>query len=78
MCGYFCIRFTDFMPKVKGLLDYTNLFSPSECEKDGKLVSLTKSLRSKSKNYIALFIVSIKNLKIIDFQRNVSSFCYLQ
>ena len=78
MCGYFCIRFTDFMPKVKGLLDYTNLFSPNECEKDGKLVSLTKSLTSKSKNYIALFIVSIKNLKIIDFQRNVSSFCYLQ
>ena len=65
MCRYFCIRFTDFMPKSKGLLDY-------------RLVSLTKSLRSKSKNYIVFFIVSIKNLKIIDFQRNISSFCYLQ
>ena len=33
MCGYFCIRFTDFMLKVKILLDYTNLFLPNEYEK---------------------------------------------
>ena len=26
MCGYFCIRFIDFMLKGKSLLDYTNLF----------------------------------------------------
>ena len=27
MCGYFCIRFIDFMFKGKSFLDYTNLFS---------------------------------------------------
>ena len=29
MYGYFCIGFTDFMLKGKGLLEYTNLFSPN-------------------------------------------------
>ena len=30
MCGYFCIRFIDFMFKGKGLTEYTNLFSPND------------------------------------------------
>ena len=30
MCGYFCIRFIDFMFKGKSLADYTNLFSPND------------------------------------------------
>ena len=30
MCGYFSIGFIDFMLKIKSLLDYTNLFSPSD------------------------------------------------
>ena len=34
MCGYFCIRFIDFMLKGKNLLDYTNLFFPNDCEKN--------------------------------------------
>ena len=38
MCGYFCIGFIDFMLKVKSLLDYTNLFSPNEYEKNGKII----------------------------------------
>ena len=29
ICGYFSIRFIDFMLKGKSLLDYTNLFSPN-------------------------------------------------
>ena len=29
MCGYFCIGFIDFMLKSKSLLDYTNLFFPT-------------------------------------------------
>ena len=33
MYGYFCIGFIDFMIKGKGLLYYTNLFSPNEYEK---------------------------------------------
>ena len=30
MCGYFCTGFIDFMTKGNSLLNYTNLFSPSE------------------------------------------------
>ena len=30
MCKYFCTGFIDFMLKGKGLLEYTNLFSPSK------------------------------------------------
>ena len=28
MCGYFCIRFTNFMLKGKTITEFTNLFSP--------------------------------------------------
>ena len=38
MCGYFCIGFIDFMLKGKSLLDYTNLFSPNEYEKNDKII----------------------------------------
>ena len=35
---YFCIRFIDFTLKVKILLGYTDLFSPSEYEKNDKII----------------------------------------
>ena len=38
MCGYFCIEINDFMLKGKSLLDYTNLFSPKEYEKNNKII----------------------------------------
>ena len=38
MCGYFCISSIDFMLKDKNLLDYTNLFSSNEYEKNGKMI----------------------------------------
>ena len=38
MCGYFCIGFIDFMLKGKSLLHYTNLFSPSDYEKNYKII----------------------------------------
>ena len=38
MYGYFCVRFTDFVSKDKSLLDYTNLFSLNEYEKNDKTV----------------------------------------
>ena len=38
MCGYFCIGFIDFMLKGKSSLDYTNLFSPNEYEKNDKII----------------------------------------
>ena len=39
MWGYFCTGFIDFMLKVKGLLDYTDLFSPYEYQKNDKIKS---------------------------------------
>ena len=38
ICGYLCIGFIDFMLKGKSFLDYTNLFSPNEYEKDDKII----------------------------------------
>ena len=38
MCGYFCIRFIDFMLKGKTFLDYINLFSSKEWEKNNKTI----------------------------------------
>ena len=37
VCGYFCIGFIDFMLKSQSLLDYANLFSPSDYEKNDKI-----------------------------------------
>ena len=33
MCGFFCIRFINFMFKGKSLTDFTNLFSPNDFKK---------------------------------------------
>ena len=42
MCGYFCIRFIDFMLICKIYtnidLDYANIISPNDYEKNDKLV----------------------------------------
>ena len=38
MCDYFFIGFIDFTRKDKSLLEYTNLFSPNEYEKNGKVI----------------------------------------
>ena len=38
MCGFFCAGFIDFMLKGKSLLDYTNLFSPNDYEKNDKVI----------------------------------------
>ena len=49
MGGYFCIGFIDFMLKGKSLPDYTNLFSPSDYEKNDKkntkIFSITKKIK---------------------------------
>ena len=37
-CVYFCIGFIDFMLKSKSLLDYINLFSPNDYEKNDKII----------------------------------------
>ena len=39
ICGYFCIGLIDwFLLKGKSLLDYANLFSPNEYEKNDKII----------------------------------------
>ena len=38
MCGYFCIRFIDFMFANKTLIDFTSLFSPYDFEKNDKII----------------------------------------
>ena len=37
ICEYFCIGFIDFMLKGKSLLNYTNLVSPNDYEKNDKI-----------------------------------------
>ena len=67
MRGYFCIGFVNFMLKGKSLLDYINLFSPNKYEKNDntEIFPLTKDL--KWKKSIALFVLSIENLKILKY-----------
>ena len=38
ICGYFFIVFIDFILKGKSLLEYTNLFSPTDYKKSGKII----------------------------------------
>ena len=38
MCGYYCTGSIDFMLKGKSLLEYTNLFSPDDYEKNDKVI----------------------------------------
>ena len=38
MCGYFCIRFINFMVSYKTLTDFTNLFSPNDFKKDDHII----------------------------------------
>ena len=38
MRGYFCIGFIDFMLAGKALIDYTNLFSPYDFNKNDKII----------------------------------------
>ena len=38
MFGYFCIGFIDFILRGESLLEYTNLFSPNDYEKNNKII----------------------------------------
>ena len=38
ICGYFCVGFLDYMIKDKDLVDYTNLFSPSDFDKNDRII----------------------------------------
>ena len=38
ICGYFCIRFIDFMLKGKILWEYSNLSPPNDSEKNDRII----------------------------------------
>ena len=38
MCGFYCNTFVECMPAGKNLLDYTNLFSLNDYEKNDKIL----------------------------------------
>ena len=38
MCGYFCIKFINYMLKGEKLLDYTNLFSPNDFKENDQVI----------------------------------------
>ena len=38
MCGYFCIKFIDYMFDDKTLIDYTNLVSLHDFKKNDKII----------------------------------------
>ena len=64
MCGYFCTGFIDFMLKGKSLLEYTNLFSPNEYEKNDKIIIIKYFQQNLNKlKYVAMFAINIENLK---------------
>ena len=57
------------MLKGKNLLDYTNLLSPNDYEKNDKIILEYFQELKRRKNYIALFVVSAEYLKILKYQR---------
>ena len=67
MCGYFCIGFIDLMLKGKSLLDYTNLFSPNDCEKNDKIILKYFQQLKRWSKYIGLFAVGIEYLKNLKY-----------
>ena len=38
MCGFYCIAFIEYMLSGKALLDYTNLFSPNDHQKNERII----------------------------------------
>ena len=38
MCGYFCVLFIEYMLNNKTLIGFTNLFSPSNFEKNDEII----------------------------------------
>ena len=68
------------MLKGKSFLDYVNLFSPNDYEKNDKLIVKYFQQLKRWTNYIALFVVSIENLKNLNniLVRKNSFLYYLQ
>ena len=66
------------MLKCKSLLDYTNLFSRNDYEKNDKIILKYFELIKIWKSYIAVSTQNLENLKYHTFLKNISSSNYLQ
>ena len=69
------------MLQSKSLLEYTNLSSHDDYEKNDKIINYFQQL-TRWKNFVMLIAVSIENLEktwdIIHLRENTGSFYYLQ
>ena len=63
MYGYFCIGFVDFMLKGKSLLDYTNLYTLNDYEKNRKVILKYFQYLKWWNYYITIFAISIEQLE---------------
>ena len=61
MCGFYCIAFKEYMIAVKILLDYTNLFSPGDYQKNEKIIYKYFKEKYGKKNLVSLDF-TLKNL----------------
>ena len=61
MCGFYCIAFKEYMIAVKILLDYTNLFSPGDYQKNDKIIYKYFKEKYGKKNLVSLDF-RLKNL----------------
>ena len=66
MCGFYCIAFKEYMIAVKILLDYTNLFSPGDYQKNDKIIYKYFKEKYGKKNLVSLDF----RLKNLDETRN--------
>ena len=69
MCGYFCIGFIDFMLKGKRFLDYTNLFSPNDFEKNDKIILKYFQQNLNKLKCIVMFAINIEHLKKLNIKK---------
>ena len=62
----FVVGFIDFMLKSKGLLEYTDLFSPNKYKKNDNMVLkdfLLTLNELKQWKYIVIFVIKMEKLK---------------
>ena len=65
MWGYFCVGFIDFMLKGKSLLEYINLFSPNNYEKNDEYFVNCIKYRKCEKPKISYLLEKTLALSII-------------
>ena len=66
-CRYFCIGSIGFELKVKSLLGYTNLFPPSNYERNDKTILKCFQQNLNKLKCIVMFVINIENLKTLKY-----------